>query len=149
VKNFFRHYPILLKPKHDNEYYYDKEEYINPKEIRTQINEKKRLKEWSKSCKRFNKMVNSSEKVRFGYKLIIEGLNLSGFEILKSDTTNEILDKTRGFIETESYALATEEYNCIRYGNQHFHAAVIENQNDTIQMISKAIRVNPHYNHSI
>lgn len=134
-----RRFPKLMKPKDQNKYYCDEEEYINPKEIRKQPNPQKRKEEWSKSCKKFYKMADTSEKVRFGYKLVIEGLSLCGLNLLKSNTTNEILDKSRGMIETEEYALATAGYNSVRYGNQLFNASTISDLNDTIQIIGKLI----------
>lgn len=126
-----------------SEYYYDREEFISPKEIQKEISQKKRLKEWTKSRKRYNKMPDSAEKIRFGYKLAVEGLKLCGLKIQQSDTTMEILDKSKKIIMSENCQCVTEEYNAVRYGDRNFHEESIQNLSETLDEIARTVGKKP------
>lgn len=127
----------IKKPITDNEYYYDNEEFIKPDDILNQKKSKGDLKQWRKSCKSFYKMNNSTEKFRIGFGLVISGLKLKGIKIDKSQTTNEILEMSRNTIQNESYSIATDGYNSIRYGSFDFEINSMENLIEALKILDK------------
>jgi hypothetical protein len=76
-------------------------------------------KAWRKSYHVFYKMEDSEEKLRCGYRLMVEWLNLKGTPVHPSDTPLEILKKSQEKIRKASAGGVTEEYNNIRYGEKN------------------------------
>lgn len=64
-------------------------------------------------------MEDSEEKLRCGYRLMVEWLNLKGTPVHPSDTPLEILKKSQEKIRKASAGGVTEEYNNIRYGEKN------------------------------
>jgi hypothetical protein len=75
-------------------------------------------KAWRKSYRLFRKMEDSEEKLRRGYRLMVEWLNLKGAHVHLSDTPLEILEKFESMKAEPAAGDVTEEYNGIRYGEK-------------------------------
>lgn len=75
-------------------------------------------KAWRKSYRAFRKLEDSEGKLRAGYRLMVEWLNLKGVPVQPSDTTLEILQKSQEKLADADAGSVTDEYNGIRYGEK-------------------------------
>lgn len=102
--------------KVESEYYVD-EDSILEDSLQTEqlLTEKQRLRRWKQQCRRFRKMPEGPEKLRFGYGLVISGMKLKNFPLTPGNTPLEILVKTAPILQNSCLTHTTPSYNQVRY----------------------------------
>ncbi len=100
------------------------------------IKDKNKIKQWKKDYQSYLHMIDGVDKFKFGFSLAVKGLDLKGIPIAESDTTIEILQKSKSVLKGEHYGDATYSYNDIKYGNNEFYQKDIENLNQSLIHIS-------------
>ena len=102
--------------KVESEYYVDEDSALEDSPQTEQLlTEKQRLRRWKQQCRRFRKMPDGPEKLRFGYGLAVSGMKLKNFPLAPGDTPLEILDKTAPILHNSHLTHTTPSYNQIRY----------------------------------
>ena len=76
-------------------------------------------RKWRRACRRFAAEPDSSQALRRGYRLILQGIELQGVPVAVSDTTLEICGSAlqKGLPPLEA---CTRDYNLLRYGEHEF-----------------------------
>ncbi len=121
IKAFFiQLFRITVDDERINQSYYDHVETVKPEKVKKrEIRNNQLNKVWKKQYKNFYKTIDCTKKYRLGYKLITAWYKLKQVNIVPSDTTLEILEKTLEYKEIESMDRITKAYNEIRYGERH------------------------------
>lgn len=103
----------------ESEYYVDEDTLLSPsQEKQKRQSAKQKLRIWKREKRKFAKMPVGSEKLRFGYGLAIQGMELMNFSLLPCDTPLEIEKKYQSLLHQANLSQITPEYNGIRYGNE-------------------------------
>ncbi|WMJ24087.1 hypothetical protein RBG61_05300 [Paludicola sp. MB14-C6] len=113
---YFKSKTKWIKSSHVNKEYIDIEESISQQDDQTKTS-KRQLK---RQYKNFCTMENSFTKYQFGYSLSLKCLTYLGVPINQSNTTIEIAEKVMKFSKQCAFENATEIYNVIYYGLEHY-----------------------------
>ncbi len=120
--------------------YVDEEESLT-EEASVRENGEHGWKKWRKACRAFRKMEDSEEKLRRGYRLIVEWLKLKGVDVQRSDTPLEILKKAESSDWQKAGAQGlTNEYNGIRYGEKQADRNLLSELVETIRTLEAGAR---------
>lgn len=116
IKRALMKVAVIKRLEQPSEEYLDTVETLSSREKPLAVKDDKiSLRRFKKGYQKFLHMESSTEKLRFGYRLILDGLALSGVEIAKSDTTLEIMHKAENAVL--ALPTATQSYNNVRYGD--------------------------------
>lgn len=115
------------------EEYFDFEETIPMNKIIKEKRKKGDLRRWKREYKEFEKLTDSPEKLRLGYRLLLQWLKYRKIEISQSDTPEEILKKSSELLKESSAEQSTEDYEVLRYGEQQSSSQNIEETLKRIQ----------------
>lgn len=128
TKSFFINlFKIKSGDESMNQSYYDHVEIVMPRTIKKKEKRNKPAnKIWKREYKNFLKVTDLTKRYRLGYKLIIEWYKLKRINIIPSDTTLEICEKTSECKEIESIDHLTKIYNEIRYADMKAEEKDIE-----------------------
>lgn len=111
------HSQRLEKKDEESEYYVDEDTILDSSQKqKKELTPKQRQRAWKKQKRKFQKMPDSPEKIRFGYGLAIEGMQLLQFSLLPSETPLEIEKKYQHLLHQAVLSNITPAYNEIRYG---------------------------------
>lgn len=94
------------------------------------------LRKWKKSYSVYKTLPAGEDKYRFGYKLMLGLLRISGTKINAPDTP----DERASMINENSFSKVTEAYDNVRYGNGSCSQSDIDHLDSTISRYRKHIR---------
>ncbi len=149
---FFRlmsHSQHLQKKDEESEYYVDEDSVLDAsQEPKKELTPKQRQRAWKKQKRKFQKMPDSPNKLRLGYGLAIEGMELLQFSLLPSETPLEIKRNYQHLLHQAALSKITPSYNHIRYGNADAaETAAIEEVQKLLNELEsrKAVPVSTHH----
>lgn len=88
-------------------------------------------KVWRKNYQAFLEMEESDEKLRFGFRLMVEWLSRKGANIQPSDTPIEIMEKSAAVLKNPDHTAA--EYNKVRYGEKRAEKSPMRRLTETLR----------------
>lgn len=89
---------------------------------------------WRREVRGFGRMADSPEKYRLGYRLLMEGLLLSGLPIRASDTPRDVSRKAEPVLPEKDLGESTNGYQLLRY-------ACRENQPQGLRALSSLLEL--------
>ena len=101
----------------ENEYYTDTDEMLDRDgSVSEDLSPSRAMRQWKRDVKNFQKMPDSEEKLRCGYRLAVRGLELHGEKIDSGMTQLDILEKARERLSGSAFETATWCYDALVFG---------------------------------